>query len=289
MWQRGFQKNGIWDAMQKLVYKVMPINSKEDIKREHLTNSMLKKVLMRADFTSMLDLERVVSNMNQQEWFRGRFLNYEKRLLETVLDENNIDENSVANALVKRFDHCTIPPESNVVLDMSSQFVTMLINCDENYTKIDDYLSLFVQILAYIISNDDYVKFTRFAIRKTDGMEFENGGQADEVFEYFDQNVANPEKDAFYYRTYTDSFVCNEEKINVHYNRTVRVVNNCRFIFVLDIDTFIGSEMIESPRPSEDELNALFKKLNVLSFELYKRGVKFEYLKSSIKRDDNEA
>ena len=54
---------------------------KEDIKRTDLNNSMLKRVIIRADFTPMLDLESIVSDINRQEWFKNKFNNYEKRLL----------------------------------------------------------------------------------------------------------------------------------------------------------------------------------------------------------------
>ncbi len=263
--------------------------TKNDIKRKHLTNSMLKRVIMRADFTPMLDLEGTVSSMNKETWFKGKFENYEKRLLEISQDDDTPnDKDDLEGRTVKRFDHCTIAPEKNVILDISSKYVTLLINCDEKYDKIDNYLELFVKTLSFIKENDDYVKFTRLAIRKTDGMEFKSGEDADAVFEYFDQGIADAKHDELTNRTYTDSFVYGKEKIRVHYNRTVRIVNG-RFIFILDIDTFADAEQIgDNKRPTEAELKSFFAdKLNETSFELYKRGVKLEYLKSIMKKEGN--
>lgn len=263
--------------------------TKDSIKRKHLTNSMLKRVIMRADFTPMLDLESTVSSMNKQDWFKGKFENYEKRLLEISQDdEMTKDKDDLEGRIVKRFDHCTIGPEKNVTFDISSKFVTLLINCDEKYDKIDDYLDMFVKTLAFIKENDDYVKFTRLAIRKTDGMEFKSGEEADVVFEYFDQGIAEAEHDDLINRSYTDTFVYGKKDICVNYNRTLRIVNG-RFIFILDIDTFADAEQIgENKRPSEAELKTFFMdKLNESSFELYKRGVKLEYLKSIMKKEDN--
>jgi len=263
--------------------------TKVDIKREHLTNSMLKRVIMRADFTPMLDLESMVSGMNKQDWFKGKFENYEKRLLEISPDvEMTIDKDDLEGRTVKRFDHCTIAPEKNVTLDISSKFVTLLINCDEKYDKIDDYLDLFVKILVFIKENDDYVKFIRLAIRKTDGMELNSGEEADAVFEYFDQGIAEAKHDDLLNRSYTDSFIYGKEEISVHYNRTLKIVNG-KFIFIIDIDTFADAEQIgENKRPSETELKSFFAdKLNESSFELYKRGVKLEYLKSIMKKEEN--
>ena len=42
--------------------------------------------------------------------------------------------------------------------------------------------------------------------------------------------------------------------------------------------------MIENPRPPKDDLKRiLFERINEASFELFKRGVKLEFLKSKLK------
>lgn len=267
----------------------MPITSKDQIKREDMTYSMLRRVIVRADFTAMLDLEGTVADINRQEWFSGKFRNYEKRLLTVEQEERNTDEEiDLEGRVVKRFDDCTIAPERKVTLDISSKFVTMDIKCDEHYTSIDDYLDLFIETLSHIVSVDNYVKLRRLAIRKVDGMEFENGDKASEVFEYFDQQIADPVNDAYFRRTYTDSFIYGAKNVEVHYNRAVKIVANGVFAFVLDIDTFLDSDMIENERPDKACIESIYKdKLNEASFELFKRGVKLEYLKSIVKEEQH--
>ena len=56
--------------------------TKDEILRTDLTYSMLRRVIMRADFKPMLDLESMVSEINRQEWFHNKFNNYERRLLQ---------------------------------------------------------------------------------------------------------------------------------------------------------------------------------------------------------------
>ena len=265
----------------------MTITSKDGIKRKMMSHSMLKRVIMRADFSSMLSLERTVTMLNDEKWFKGTFLNYEKRELKTNKDERTeIEDEDLEGSVVKRFDDCNIAPERNITLDISSKFVTMLINCDSKYEMIDDYLDLFVKVVAFIVHNDDYVKLNRLAIRKTDGMEFNCGEDADEVFEYFDQNIADHQQDLFYFRTYTDSFIYGKSNVNVNYNRTVKILGNGKYVFVLDIDTFLDNERINKNRPTEAELCDTFvNKLNESSFELFKRGVKLDYLKTIVKKE----
>lgn len=258
---------------------------KDEIRRTDLNNSMLKRVIIRADFTPMLDLEATVSDINRQEWFRGKSNNYERRTLEVKKDE---EQDNLEGQYVKRFDDCNIEPEKNVTLDIGSNFVCIDINCDEHYTQIDEYLRLMVNIVGHIVGLDNYVKMDRLAIRKTDGLESIEGKTADEVFEYFDQQIEE-EGDKFTYRTYTDSFIYSKKQVMVHYNRTVRVIpgETATFIFVLDIDTYLERGNIENRRPNVDELWALYyERLNEASFDLFKRGVKEDYLNSIMKEQD---
>ena len=76
--------------------------------------------------------------------------------------------------------------------------------------------------------------------------------------------------------------------MEVHYNRAVKIVANGVFAFVLDIDTFLDSDMIENERPDKAGIESIYKdKLNEASFELFKRGVKLEYLKSIVKEEQH--
>lgn len=259
--------------------------AKKDIERDDLSNSMLRKVIVRADFTPMLDLEAVVSDINRQEWFMGNFNNYEKKLLTIRRESPRDNEYSLDGEVIKRFSDCNVEPERNVTLDIGSNVIVMEIKCDEDYDKIDKYLNLFVRTLEHIIVIDGYVKLERIAIRKTDGMESIDGGKADEVFEYFDQQIGDT-GDKFTYRTYTDSFINGEFEVFVNYNRTVRVISGdpTMFIFVLDIDTYLDRDNIANRRPNTEELWGLFyERLNKASFELFKRGVKESYLNSILK------
>ena len=42
---------------------------KEKIQRDQLAYSMLRRVIIRADFTSMLDADKIVSLLNEEGWF----------------------------------------------------------------------------------------------------------------------------------------------------------------------------------------------------------------------------
>ena len=257
--------------------------TKDEIKRSDLIYSMLRQVIIRADFTSMLDIDKLVLLLSEQEWFEGTFNNY-SRLQLVDNGEDNLAERPCK--YVRRFDDCNIEPEKNVIIDITEESLCMNIQCDEHYTIINKYLSLFIQTLAFIISNDNYVKLRRLAIRKIDGESFSSGEDAEKVFEYFDQRITDLDDDAFWQRTYTDNFIYGKRKVKVNYTRNVRISprEEERFIFTIDIDTYIDSEMIEIPRPSKEELEDIyFNRLNESAFELFKRGVTLEFLTSKLR------
>lgn len=257
--------------------------TKDEIKRSDLIYSMLRQVIIRADFTSMLDIDKLVLLLSEQEWFEGTFNNY-SRLQLVDNGEDNLAERPCK--YVRRFDDCNIEPEKNVIIDITEESLCMNIQCDEHYTIINKYLSLFIQTLAFIISNDNYVKLRRLAIRKIDAESFHSGEDAEKVFEYFDQRITDLDDDAFWQRTYTDNFIYGKRKVKVNYTRNVRISprEEERFIFTIDIDTYIDSEMIEIPRPSKEELEDIyFNRLNESAFELFKRGVTLEFLTSKLR------
>lgn len=264
--------------------------TKDEIKRSDLLYSMLRQIIVRADFTSMLDTDSIVFSLNEQKWFKGSFNNYSRLQLADDRIQAEIEKaTECPRKYVRRFDDCNIGPEKRVIFDITDESICMDIQCDEHYTVINDYLSLFINTLGFIISKDNYVKLRRLAIRKIDGERFPNGDDADKVFEYFDQRITNLDEDLFWQRTYTDNFIYGKRKVKVNYTRNVKILQSdvdC-FVFTIDIDTFIDSEMVVNPRPSREELSDIyFDRLNESTFELFKRGVTLEFLTSKMRKHE---
>ena len=263
---------------------------KDKIQRDQLAYSMLRRVIIRADFTSMLDTDKMVSLLNEESWFNEVFNNYSKlQILEDNRRTNDSSEENTSKRYVRRFNDCVTTlerPERNVILDITDESVCVDIQCDDKYTKIDAYLLLAIDIIIFIICHDKYVKLNRLAIRKFDAQNFPTSKAADEVFEYFDQNIMDFTSDAYWQRTYTDNFIFGKTKVKVNYTRMIKISDKAdeMFMFVLDIDTFLDSDMIENKRPGKEDLTIIFfDRLNNASFDLFKRGVKLEFLKSKMK------
>lgn len=262
---------------------------KEKIQRDQLAYSMLRRVIIRADFTSMLDADKIVSLLNEEGWFNV-FNNYSKlQLIKDNERSNDEAEGEDTRKYVRRFNDCITTaerPEKNVIFDITDDSVCVDIQCDEQYTKIDAYLRLAIDAITFIIDHDRYVKLKRLAIRKFDAQNFATSEEADKVFEYFDQDIMDIANDAYWQRSYTDNFIYGKTKVKVNYTRTIKISDKAdeTYIFVLDIDTFVDSDMIENKRPNKEELtHVFFARLNDASFDLFKRGVKLEFLQSKLK------
>lgn len=269
------------------------MKEKNQIRREDLKNSLLKQVIIRLDFTSMVDLNGYIGILTKNEGFKAAFSDYKNAISE---DNVNVEDrttriNDSNGKDVRIFYGCNVPPEMDTNLAITENVICLTINCDNNYDKIDNYIELVKRVWYILLEFDSYVKIRRIGIRKINGIELPNGNDANKYFEYFDQGVCNPQVDYLLGREYTDRFVKEPENIKVIYTRNVRLMegerNNTTFVFVIDTDAFADYEMFldnvykwkDKLRPNYDELgNLLMGNINFASFEMFKRGVTKEFL-----------
>lgn len=270
------------------------ILDKSQIKRDDLKNSLLKQVIIRLDFSSMINLDGFIDKLAKEDWFKGSFQTYNKILSpkESKTSDARTSSNNGDNVNdVRIFSKYIKGPEKDTYLSLTDQSICVEIKCDKNYEKIDPYVSLVSKVWDLLENQDQYVNLIRIGIRKIDGFDANDGKEADHIFEYFDQKCCDISKDTLFDRTYTDTFIRNPERVEVIYTRKVTIQSNPlgdknRFIFVLDIDTFVTDRLImemkdiSNPRrPTEKEIESLMmEKINSVSFDMYKTGIKVGYL-----------
>ena len=261
---------------------------KEEIKRKDLRCSLLKRVILRADISALMKLEDAISNLSQQEWFRGIFESMEK--FYTEASSNFADRTSpVADSQgveVRRFIDCKLEPKQELFLDISDEFICMDISCNDKYESLDPYMLLIAKVIGQFIHDNDYVKIKRLAIRKIDGLILANANEANKVFEYFNQGIM-AEGESMRKRLYNDYFYSKKKKVNVNYSRQVKIGDkeSNRFIFTLDTDVFVKQKDLDNLRPNTDELKEIFSdRLNEIAFDVFKRGVKEEFLNEYLRK-----
>ena len=259
---------------------------KEDIRREDLHCSLLKRVIIRADISAMMKLEDSLSNITSQEWFKGLFMSMEKfnATSPIVPDRTNSVSESIG-AEVRRFFDCTIEPRQNLVFDISDEFICLDIKCDDRYERLDTYIDLFARVLGQVIHDDGYVKLKRLAIRKIDGLVLSNANEANRVFEYFDQRIME-RSEGMRRRLYNDCFYSNKNKVNVNYSRQVKIgdTDASRFVFAMDTDVYVSSKELDNLRPDTTEIKLILSdRINATAFDVFKRGVKEDFLNENLR------
>ena len=183
---------------------------------------------------------------------------------------------------VYRFSDCVLEPVQNVTLDFDRNYLCMEIHCDSNYTVVDSYLEMMATLINIILGCEGFVQLTRIGIRKIDGVDAIKPADADNVFEYFSQQLPWDRKDLMQMRQYTDYMTSPEIEAYVIYNRIVRVVENgTNLRFTLDIDCYKDSDFL-NPRPEYDLIQKWLIEMNDKLFNLFKMGIKLDYFNKNI-------
>jgi len=261
--------------------------SKDDIKRQQLKNHFLKRIIIRFDFTSIVNLQdalnHVVALISAPSRLFGSF-NQVSELKSEMLDNNRLREKEEDRdrPVIYRFTECLIEPIQNVTLDLARDFLCMDIHCDERYTLIDPYLKLMTELMTAIIESDSFVQLRRIGIRKINGIDEINPADANGIFEYFSQRLSWNARDEMIQRQYTDNMLCLSLPAYLIYSRIVRWVPGSQNLrFTLDMDCYKDESFLDK-RPEKPWISAALNAMNEKLFELFKMGIKLEYFNKNL-------
>ena len=262
-------------------------NSKDEIKRQQLKNHFLKRVIVRFDYTSIVDLQKVLNKIvaflnPPDSYFRS--LN-QMQVATGSLELGGTQDTSQAThdrPMIYRFSDCIIDPIQDVTLDLARNYLCLEIRCNPDYTILDKYLDTMIQLMDIILQCEGFVQLTRIGIRKVNGVDSIDPNDADEVFEYFSQQLSWGERDRMVMRQYSDYMACHDISAYVIYHRIVRVVEGSPDLrFTLDIDCYKDSSFLEA-RPNTDLLKKWLYDMNNKLFDLFKMGIRLEFFNKNI-------
>lgn len=261
--------------------------TKEEIKRQQLKNNFLKRVIVRFDFTSIVNVQDVLNQIVAYLASIGNpFSSFDQMTApkEDVSKDSSTDGGSITDdrPFIYRFSDCQIEPRQDVTLDYSRNFLCLDIRCDGKYTTIDTYIEIMTVLMSIIINCDNFVQLTRIGIRKIDGVNSIAPDEADNVFEFFSQKLNWTVSDKMQSRQYTDFMYCTDVAAYVNYSRIVRVLQGGDFLrFTLDIDCYKDPSLLEK-RPNIETIKQYLNLMNNKLFDLFIMGIKLEYLNQNI-------
>ena len=262
--------------------------SKEIYTRANFRSSLLKQIIIRADYSSLTDLNGFIMKLKSLEWLRELFAgyrpvrtnNFNLQISPKAIEERFIPLEVNETGTIHRFFDCKIGPIQDIVMDISSTFICFTIRCNDKYETIDPYINYVTRIIDSLKKYDSYVQIERLAIRKIDGKDCRSLEEAYEIFEVMEglgrgiTDGVSPIK-----KSYTYSFLSEEFNIKVNFTRGLERFSNGTIRCVLDMDGYVDSSLIN---PDENIKSLLEDRINNELFKLFKESVTENFLKQGL-------
>lgn len=265
--------------------------NKDSYTRDNFQSSLLKKIIIRVDFTPVIDIVSICNSLQEDlsTWFSQKNViktdNFSISLSPNELEIGSVPIDITDTVNIYRFYTSKIEPVQDVFLDISASFVCLNINCNDSYQKIDKYLSIVSRVIKGILELDKFTSLTRIAIRKIDGKSFNSKSEAKHTFEFVDDTVEPISIKGIVTLNNSMSYLLfdNDNKIQVNYRRSSQSLDDEKFRAVLDLDGYIdNNNIIGLERPDDIEFSNCLTRINNLLFELFKYSVTIEFLKDGI-------
>lgn len=265
--------------------------SKEQYTRENFKSSLLKQIIIRVDFSTITDVKGFIMKLKSEPWLSRSFNGYRPIKTNNInlqIDTKTIEDNRFIPIEVKetgtihRFYDSLIEPIQSTTMDIGSSFICIIIQCSEQYDKIDPYLNIIADTMMVLQQYDNYAHFERFGIRKIDGNDYKNENEAYQTFEKnrFIEDSGKVLEGTLFKQVYTDIFLSEKYNIKVNLTRGLERLNNGMLRFVLDTDGYVDeSNFKEEDCDSKDKIISLLKdRINEGLFQIFKVYVTEDFL-----------
>ena len=264
--------------------------------RNNFHSSLLKQIIIRVDFSNITDLNKFILTIKSTDWIRECFQsyrtiqanNFNMNLSPKVFEDKVIPLSVIETATIHRFYECKIEPvQSDVTLDITDTFISITIHCNDTYKSINPYIDCISNIVGELFTYDPFTQIQRVAIRKIDGQDFEN---EDAVYEVFEKDKsANSTLIEGHARlikkSYTDAYLDTHANIKINLSRSMEVLLENKYRYVLDIDGYIDTSLniLNNCRDKQGIQDILQFRINEHLFCIFKDNVTKGYLDSGIK------
>lgn len=269
---------------------------KKDIKRNDFKYNFLKKIIIRIDYTGILELELEQTIMELKRFLHGAgFVNFKESYINEVeFDLKDPEQIETQLALPiselrknKAFNFAT--KDMSQTLKVTKFFTTLSIESDR-YVSFETFGNIFSKVIEIINNNNEFIRILRLGLRKINNCILLDISKLNEYFEekYFD-NIANgldaDEIEINMLRSEkTDSFYVDDKNVNLTRFLLLGLLDRDgeekdAYQVILDIDVYENDEELLE-RITKDYKNVYNKltSINDLSFKLYIQMLKDEFI-----------
>lgn len=264
---------------------------KANYTRQNFQSSLLKQIIIRVDFSSITDLNSFILKVKANEWIKDSFQSY--RTIQTNNFNINITHEVFADKIIPlsiaetstihRFYDCKIKPtENEVTLDITESFITVTVLCSDKYNSIDAYIECIGNVMEELYAYDQFTQLQRVAIRKIDGGDFNCENEVYSIFEK-EKSAGMSSIEAhtkLLKKSYVDAYLDTEANLKVNLARSLEVISDNKYRYVLDIDGYIDSSSydLSKCKSKDDIIDILQYKINEHLFTIFKGNVTLEFL-----------
>ena len=150
--------------------------------------NMLRKVLIRIDYDGVTDINEWIKLFKENRELSSYFQKYTKGVQnQATISLSNMEEIAASRSIplstfqsepLHRFSDAVfkedgVQREDNIVMDVTSLFLTFSIDC-VNYKNMDVYISFLNKYIKAFLENDKYIVIQRIGVRKLGGDVFKS-------------------------------------------------------------------------------------------------------------------
>lgn len=273
---------------------------KGNVRRSDLKYNFLKKVIIRLDYTGVLDsdLEETVKNIKDFLFSCG-FVNLKEGYINEIdfdIKDPELIETQLAipiNELKKNKSYIFSTENSQQTVQITKFYA--LISVDfEKYIKFEVFQEIFSKMVKIIKENNKFLRMLRLGLRKINSCILLDLMRLNDYFDekYFNNIVKYLNFDGFNINIMNsrtiDSFTINNRNVNYIRYITQGVLNNNdeqkeAYQVVLDIDVYIrDKDRLKMIFDNEENLNTELVNINTLLFELYIHALKDDFIQQLI-------
>jgi len=279
----------------------MPVSEnnefRKNIKRADLKNNFLKKIILRLDYSGVIDIVETLKLLEADATF-DKFVEVQEGFIDEFDFKLNDPESIATQAsispkelkAIKTFKY--FDESKEMILEMNKLYTTLTVN-SAKYIKFEEYCALFTQVLGKLKERNKFLSPLRFGVRKVNDCLLEVGANfADYFNELFFLDISKPLEAIGINSNQITTQLSDHSKVDEFFFNLLRIVNTgvlqtnegkkevYQVIVDLDGYTYDLDDLTRpSKRESLEEFETTSENINVALFQLFISTLSCNFLK----------
>ena len=183
----------VFDATQSIDYEVVLTQIDKLMKkytRDNIYSEMLKTVIIRLDFTGVINIAPFVDFIKRTPIIESNFEAFDEiaqRQLNVSFVPKDIEDGGlpVAKAqdrTIYRFSKWKHVNNSDAILDIDNSSITIGVDCGTKYNGSKGYSDVIIKLMCELKKYDQYISLKRLGVRKIDAKVINEGEKIEDFF-----------------------------------------------------------------------------------------------------------